>query len=921
MNDWASSIGKKGTALVMAIFALVLLLVGLLFQSRIAELLTDYTEHQTKRQAEALASQASEKLVTELENLTYVAAKIESDPQEVGRYMPSIANDAGVRHGLLALDGHALYGDELSPSLYDGIQPAFRGKSTISFVHNNGLLFTCPVFHARNIKYVLYRFYPLDTIRRRFSISCYDDLGKVMVVTRDGDAIVPFASNTSEDVAFLESEEMQQSYQAMHREMEVSVAAARAFKTAQGPMILFEAEIPGTDYLIAGFVPKEKASEGIENITLLVAWVFGLLMLLVAIGALYLIRVRLQIEESEELRKAKEIAEEASRAKSDFLSNMSHEIRTPINAILGMNEGILRECEDKSILSYAENVRTAGNMLLGLVNDVLDFSKIEAGKIEIIPAEYDLSSVLNDLVNMMQAQAAEKGIALVLDFDKELPKLLCGDEVRIKQVITNILANAVKYTEKGTVTFAVGFGIVEEDPDSVLLHVEVRDTGIGIKPEDMGKLFSKFERIEEKRNRHVEGTGLGMAITQNLLAKMGSTLQVESTYGVGSVFRFDLRQKVLAWEPLGDYTASFAAMMQNRKKYRKKFTAPEALLLVVDDNPMNLMVFKSLLKPTQVRIDTANSGDEGLRLAEEKKYDAIFLDHMMPGKDGIETLHELRAGEDGLNAKTPTVCLTANAIFGAREEYLSEGFDDYLTKPVDSGKLESLLLAYLPEEKVKAADGEGPEGDGHGESGNGSREIPESLAPLVGQGWIDLPSGIENSGSAEAYLPLLKVFYDTLEERADEIDGLYATGNIENYTIKVHALKSSARLVGATAFGEEAQKLENAGKSGDMEYIRAHHGAFLDTLRSFREPLSAVFPAEEKPAAPDRPEADETQLAEAYRKMRTAADEMDCDRLEEILADLETYSVPAREEELLGKLKRAVAEFDYDAVLALLQDQ
>ena len=715
MSDWIASLKEKGILVSISVFALVLLLVGLLFQNRVGELLTGYTGHQTRRQAEALASQASEKLMTELENLAYIAARIESDPQEIGRFMPAIVNDAGVRHGLLSLDGRALYGDTLSPRMYNGIQTAFRGKSAITFVHNQGLLFTCPVFHARNIKYVLYRFYPMESIERRFSISCYDDLGKVMVVTRDGDVVVPFTNTSPEDEAFFLNAIIQESYQNMHREMEVSVAAAGAFKTEKGEMILFEAEIPGTDYLVAGFVPKLKASEGIGDITNLVVYVFSLLMLLVAIGTWYLLQVRVQIQESEELRRAKEVAEEASRAKSDFLSNMSHEIRTPINAILGMNEGILRECEDEGILAYAENVKAAGGTLLGLVNDVLDFSKIEAGKIEILPVDYDLSSVLNDLVNIIQVniiqlRAAEKGLDFVLDFDKKTPKMLRGDEVRVKQVITNILTNAVKYTEKGTVTFSVGFDRDGNDPDGVILHVAVRDTGIGIKPEDMGKLFSKFERIEETRNRHVEGTGLGMAITKNLLGQMGSELQVDSTYGVGSVFFFDLKQKVVAWEPLGDYESSFRAALKKRTKYKEKFTAPEALLLVADDNPMNLMVFKSLLKPTRVQIDTANDGIEGLRLAAEKKYDVI-------------------------------------------------------AKPVDSGKLEGILLSFLPKEKVMEAGAETPD-SGEAKPAEPA-EIPSVLAPLEGQDWIDFSLGLENSGSEEAYLPLLKIFYETIDERAD----------------------------------------------------------------------------------------------------------------------------------------------------------
>jgi len=437
--------------------------------------------------------------------------------------------------------------------------------------------------------------------------------------------------------------------------------------------------------------------------------IVGLLVLAaLAAGVQLYIRRKMRILEKKQqeayallaAKEAKEKAEFENQAKSHFLANMSHEIRTPINAVLGMNEMILRESGDRSIIGYSERIKTAGNTLLGIINDILDFSKIESGKMEIISADYDVSVVLNDLINMIRSRADGKGLALQLDFDGSMPKRLRGDEVRIKQVITNILTNAVKYTEKGSVTFRVGYERIEDEPDSVYLDVSVEDTGIGIKPEDIEKLFSEFERIEERRNRNIEGTGLGMNITKSLLEMMDSRLNVESVYGEGSTFSFRLKQKVVSWDALGDYEAAFRASLANRKKYREKFTAPDAAVLVVDDTPMNLAVFKSLLKRTGVQIDTAESGDEGLKLASAKKYDMIFLDHMMPGKDGIETLHELHAQSENPNLQTPTVCLTANAISGAREKYLSEGFDDYLTKPIDAERLEEMLMQYLPEDKL-----------------------------------------------------------------------------------------------------------------------------------------------------------------------------------------------------------------------------
>ena len=612
-------------------------------------------------------------------------------------------------------------------------------------------------------------------------------------------------------------------------------------------------------------------------------------------------------ERSQHLQDVSDQAIAANEAKSAFLSNMSHEIRTPINAVLGMNEMILRETEDRNILSYSESIKIAGNTLLGLINDTLDFSKIEAGKIEILPVDYDLSSVINDLVNMIQTKADEKGLTLALDFNNEMPKFLNGDEVRVKQVITNILTNAVKYTEKGSVTFAIDYERAEDEPDYVYINVSVRDTGIGIKEEDMQRLFSEFERIEEKRNRNIEGTGLGMSITKRLLEMMGSSLKVESVYGTGSKFYFSLKQRVVKWEELGDYEADYKVLVNGQQKYKEKFTAPKAIILVIDDNPMNLMVFKSLLKQTRVKIDMAESGDEGLKLACDKKYDMIFFDHMMPDKDGIETLHEMRGQRSNPNVDTPSICLTANAISGARERYLSEGFDDYLTKPIDADRLEEMMMYYLPDDKVEA-----PSNEDYTEE---TIEFPEELKLLDDEDWIDVKVGLDNSGTVGAYMSLLKVFYNSLDEMSDAIEGSYADKDLKNYTIKVHGLKSSARIIGATAFGEEAQKLENACKEGDVGYIDAHHAAFMETYRSFKEPLAPLFVENEV----DKPECDVNYMKDVYEKIKSAAEEMDIDKLESIVDKISDYKVPEIEVEKWNNIKDGVYKYDYDAVLACFE--
>ncbi len=405
-------------------------------------------------------------------------------------------------------------------------------------------------------------------------------------------------------------------------------------------------------------------------------------------------------EKNIQLGEAVREAEEASRAKDSFLSAMSHDIRTPMNSILSMNEMILRESTDEKILEYSGHIESSGKTLLGIINDILDSSKIEAGKLDIIPVEYQLSSVLNDLVNIVKSMADAKGLLLKIDVDPLTPNCLKGDEIRIKQAATNILTNAVKYTRKGSITVRLGFEKVPENENTVLLTFSVQDTGVGIKQEDIGKLFESFERLEKKKNRSIEGTGLGIPITQKLLGLMGSSLEVESEYGVGSTFSFKLVQEVTSWEQIGDYKNAFEKGIIERKKYREKFIAPDAKILVVDDAPVNLTVFQNLLKQTKVVIDTAVSADAGIELTKKSKYDMIFLDHMMPVKDGIEALKEIKAMEGNPNASTPTVCLTANAISGMRETYLSEGFDDYLTKPIDSDALEECIIRFLPLEKI-----------------------------------------------------------------------------------------------------------------------------------------------------------------------------------------------------------------------------
>ncbi len=399
-----------------------------------------------------------------------------------------------------------------------------------------------------------------------------------------------------------------------------------------------------------------------------------------------------------ELEIARLKADEANRSKSEFLANMSHEIRTPINAVIGMNEMIMREAKDEKIADYSRNIESAGRSLLSIINDILDLSKIEAGKMELTEAPYKFSSLINDVVVMISVKAREKNLAFNVNVDETLPDGLYGDEIRIRQIITNVLNNAVKYTEKGSVTLSVNYNRAGDDCN---LLVRVTDTGIGIKPEDIDKVFEKFDRADMNRNKTIEGTGLGLTIVKRLLVMMDGTISVESEYGKGSTFFLRIPQKIHEDDAIGDYRKKFSSASASDGGYKELFHAPDAEILVVDDTLINLTVVRALLKKTKIKIDTATSAAEALIKTTEKKYDTILLDNRMPGMDGAEALPIMRTQEGGLNKETPIVCLTADAVSGARERYLAEGFTDYLTKPIESAALERMLLKYLPKDKTK----------------------------------------------------------------------------------------------------------------------------------------------------------------------------------------------------------------------------
>ena len=410
----------------------------------------------------------------------------------------------------------------------------------------------------------------------------------------------------------------------------------------------------------------------------------------------------------ERLRKAKALADEANEtamaadaAKGEFLANMSHEIRTPLTTILGMDEVILRKYEAGPIYQYARDIQSAGNSLLHIINDILDFSKIESGQLELSSRNYDLGRVLRDVDNMIKIRAEQKGLKYIAQIDSSLPDELFGDRIRVQQIMVNILNNAVKYTKRGSVKFVLT-GTKSDDPSLIVLHISVTDTGIGIHAEDIPKLFQSFSRIDAKETHNIEGTGLGLAITGRLIELMGGNVEVSSTYGMGSTFHVAIPQKIVGKKTLRQYEEDSTHSVKQERKILK---APTARVLVVDDNDMNRIVLRSLMKETEVKVDDAESGEECLEKVAKNEYDVILMDYMMPRMDGKETLAHIKEMPDAPGAKAKIIVCTANALVGVRAELLAAGFDDFLSKPVNGKELEEMLAKYIPVSKITQGGG------------------------------------------------------------------------------------------------------------------------------------------------------------------------------------------------------------------------